>query len=223
MSGLAFDGVACTRGGRLLFENVSFALDSGGALIVSGPNGVGKSSLIRIAAGLLPPSAGTVTGSVARAYLAEAHALDPERTLADALLFWARIDGAGRAEVSAALEEIGLAHIAAVPVRLLSTGQRRRAALAPLIAGGAPVWLLDEPASGLDVASVARLGEIIAAHRARGGAVLIATHQPIDVPGAREMTLAGILHSPFAPSNVEGRAASGAQGVSTLLDTNGRF
>ncbi|OQW76665.1 MAG: heme ABC exporter, ATP-binding protein CcmA [Proteobacteria bacterium ST_bin13] len=192
MSGLAFDRVACTRGGRLLFENVSFALAGGDALVVSGPNGVGKSSLIRIAAGLLTPSAGTVTGGVARAYLAEAHALDPERTLADALLFWARIDGAGRAEVAAALAEIGLGHIANVPVRLLSTGQRRRAALAPLIAGGAPVWLLDEPASGLDVASVARLGDIIAAHRARGGAVVVATHQPILLPGAREIMLAGV-------------------------------
>ncbi|OYY76692.1 MAG: heme ABC exporter ATP-binding protein CcmA [Sphingomonas sp. 28-62-20] len=192
MSGLAFDQVACTRGGRLLFENVSFALAGGDALVVSGPNGVGKSSLIRIAAGLLTPSAGTVTGGVARAYLAEAHALDPERTLADALLFWARIDGAGRAEVAAALAEIGLAHIANVPVRLLSTGQRRRAALAPLIAGGAPVWLLDEPASGLDVASVARLGDIIGAHRARGGALVVATHQPILLPGAQEIMLAGV-------------------------------
>ncbi|MBY0304159.1 MAG: heme ABC exporter ATP-binding protein CcmA [Sphingomonas sp.] len=192
MSGLAFDQVACTRGGRLLFENVSFALAGGDALVVSGPNGVGKSSLIRIAAGLLTPSAGTVTGGVARAYLAEAHSLDPERTLADALLFWARIDGAGRAEVAAALAEIGLAHIANVPVRLLSTGQRRRAALAPLIAGGAPVWLLDEPASGLDVASVARLGDIIGAHRARGGALVVATHQPILLPGAQEIMLAGV-------------------------------
>lgn len=191
MSGLAFDGVACTRGGRLLFHDISFALSGGDALIVSGPNGVGKSSLIRIAAGLLPPSAGNVTGSVARAYLAETHALDAERTLADALLFWARIDGAGPAEVAAALDEIGLSHLATVPVRLLSTGQRRRAALAPLISSGAPIWLLDEPASGLDVASVARLGDSIAAHRARGGAVLIATHQPINLPGAREMALGG--------------------------------
>ncbi len=192
MSGLAFDCVSCTRGGRLLFEGVSFAIDGGDALIVSGPNGVGKSSLIRIAAGLLAPSAGTVTASVARGFLGEAHALDSERRLADSLSFWARIDGADRRAVDAALDEIGLAHLADVPVRLLSTGQRRRAALAPLIAGGAPVWLLDEPASGLDIASVERLGTIIAAHRARGGAVLIATHQPIAVPGATELVLSGM-------------------------------
>lgn len=179
----------------MLFDNVSFAIAAGEALIISGPNGVGKSSLIRIAAGLLTPCAGTVTrmgdDHSRCAYLAEAHALDTERGLADAVLFWARIDGAGRADVMAALDEIGLAPIADVPVRLLSTGQRRRAALAPLIAGGAPVWLLDEPASGLDVLSVDRLGRSIAAHRARGGAVLIATHQPIAVPDAQEMTLAG--------------------------------
>lgn len=193
MSGLAFDRVACARGGRLLFENISFALDSGDALIVSGPNGIGKSSLIRIAAGLLAPLAGTVTARVARGFLGEAHALDPERRLAAALLFWAAIDGGDRAMVDAALEEIGLAHLADVPVRLLSTGQRRRAALAPLITSGAPVWLLDEPASGLDVAAVDRLGAIIAAHRARGGAVLIATHQPIGVPGAQELALAGLV------------------------------
>lgn len=192
MSGLTFDRVACTRGGRLLFEEVSFAIDGGDALVISGPNGVGKSSLMRIAAGLLTPSAGTVTRGAACAFLAEAHALDPERTLARALGFWARIDGADGDAVAAALDEVGLAHIAEVPVRFLSTGQRRRAALVPLVAGGAPVWLLDEPASGLDVAAVARLGEIIAAHRARGGAVLIATHQPIVLEDAREMALAGV-------------------------------
>jgi len=199
LSELAFERVACTRGGRLLFADVSFAIEAGGALIVSGPNGIGKSSLIRVAAGLLTPSAGAVTGTAARAYLAEAHALDTERTLADALMFWAQIDGVGRDAVMAALDEVGLAPIARVPVRLLSTGQRRRAALAPLIAGGASVWLLDEPASGLDVAAVARLGEIIAAHRARGGAVVIATHQPIALPGAAELPLAGVALAEVTP------------------------
>lgn len=175
-----------------MFEDVSFSLGRGDALVVSGPNGVGKSSLIRIAAGLLTPSAGSVTGDAARAYLAEAHALDPEQRLVDALLFWARIDGVGRGAVMAALDETGLTHLADVPVRLLSTGQRRRAALVPLIAGAAPVWLLDEPASGLDVASVERLGDLVASHRAEGGAVLIATHQPIAVPGATGIVLEGV-------------------------------
>lgn len=184
-----FDRVACMRGGRLLFKDVSFALGSGDALVVSGPNGVGKSSLIRIAAALLTPAAGAVTARMARGYLAEAHALDPERKLVDALGFWAAIDGAGRDAVTKALARVGLAPLADVPVRLLSTGQRRRAALVPLLAGGAPLWLLDEPASGLDVTSVALLGDIIAAHRAGGGAVLVATHQPIALPNAAELVL----------------------------------
>jgi len=186
---IAFDDVGCTRGGRMLFQNISFTLEPGAALIVSGPNGVGKSSLLRIAAGLLTPFSGTVRGEVVRGYLGEAHALDPEPALADALLFWARIDGADRVDVAAALAEVGLAHISEVPVRLLSTGQRRRAALAPLLASKAPVWLLDEPASGLDVAAVAQLAVLIARHRGQGGAVLLATHQLIDLPGAQTLQL----------------------------------
>lgn len=191
MSGLVFDGVACARGGRVLFRDVSFALDGGDALVVQGPNGTGKSSLIRLAAGLLKPIAGRVSGAVALAYLAEAHALDPERRLIDALMFWARIDGGDRAGVETALAEAQLANLADVPVRFLSTGQRRRAALVPLMAGPAPVWLLDEPASGLDVAAVDLLGAIIARHRARGGAVLVATHQPIALPDAMTIQLGG--------------------------------
>jgi heme exporter protein A len=184
-----FDDVACTRGGRDLFAGISFALDGGDALIVSGPNGIGKSSLIRIAARLLTPSAGRVSGQAALAYLGETHALDPEQRLADALTFWAGIDRGDPAAVLAALDDIGLGHIAQVPVRFLSTGQRRRAALVPLMAGAAPIWLLDEPASGLDVAAVDRLAAIIARHRARGGAVLVATHQPIAMPDARTLAL----------------------------------
>ncbi|MFM9828619.1 MAG: heme ABC exporter ATP-binding protein CcmA [Sphingomonas sp.] len=191
---IAFEDVACTRGGRLLFDGMSFALAPGDALVVSGPNGVGKSSMIRIAAGLLLPQAGRVTGDAKRALLAEAHALDPELPLTEAVAFWARIDGVAQAggAVAAALEAVSLGHAARVPVRMLSTGQRRRAALAPLIAADAPIWLLDEPANGLDTASVAQLEGIIAAHRALGGAVITATHLPLALPGAQVMALAGM-------------------------------
>lgn len=185
---LGFDQVACLRGGRLLFEGLSFALTPGGAGLVTGPNGAGKSSLIRIAAGLLAPAAGRVTGEGARALLGEAAALDPELSLARALRFWARIDGDAD-RVDAALAAVALDALAQVPVRLLSTGQRRRAALARVIASGAPVWLLDEPANGLDTASVALLEAAIAAHRAGGGIVLAATHLPLAMPGAIEVAL----------------------------------
>lgn len=192
MTLIAFEGVACVRGGQRLFEDISFALGAGDALIVSGPNGVGKSSLIRVAAGLLAPAQGRVIGAARRALLAEAHALDPELPLAAALRFWAMIDAVPGpdAAVAAALDQVALSHVASVPVRLLSTGQRRRAALAPMIAAQAPVWLLDEPASGLDTASVDRLAAIVAAHRDGGGAVIIATHQPIALPGAVTIALA---------------------------------
>ncbi|PTS86132.1 heme ABC exporter ATP-binding protein CcmA [Sphingomonas sp. HMWF008] len=188
---LTFRDVTCVRGGRTLFERLSFTIAGGGAALVLGPNGVGKSSLIRVAAGLLRPAAGDVIGSPVRALMAEAAALDAALRLCDALAFWARLDAAEDAHgrVTRALEAVGLAHIAEVPVRLLSTGQRRRAALARVVASEAPLWLLDEPANGLDVASVAMLERLIAEHRAGGGAVLVATHTPIALPDAVEVTL----------------------------------
>ncbi len=188
----AFSGVSCVRGGRLLFETLSFALAPGDAGLVSGPNGVGKSSLLRIAAGLLRPAAGTVTHPAARALLAEAHALDPARRLIDALAFWASLDpdpAAARDRAMRALADVDLAAIAEVPVRLLSTGQRRRAALARVVASGATLWLLDEPANGLDLASVAMLERLVARHRAAGGIALVATHQPLALPAALPIAL----------------------------------
>ncbi|WP_343521182.1 heme ABC exporter ATP-binding protein CcmA [Sphingomonas sp.] len=180
---LAFDHVACLRGGRLLFEGLSFTLEEGGAALVTGPNGAGKSSLIRIAAGLLEPAAGTVAVEGERALLTEAAALDPELPVAKALGFWAGLDRR-RDAAEAALEAVGLSRLAPVPVRLLSTGQRRRVAIARVVASGAPVWLLDEPANGLDQAAAATLGALIAEHRVAGGIVVVATHLPIHIPGA---------------------------------------
>lgn len=184
---LAFAGVAAVRRGRILFGGLSLALSPGDALVASGPNGAGKSTLIRIAAGLLVPAAGTVTRRGATALLTEASALDGDRALGDALGFWARLDGG--VDWRGALDALGIAHLADVPVRMLSTGQRRRAAMVRVIASGAPLWLLDEPASGLDGEAVARLEAAIAAHRGGGGAVLVATHQPVALPGAQALAL----------------------------------
>ena len=188
---LAFADVACRRGGRMLFEGLSFALAAGEAAVVTGPNGVGKSSLVRIAAGLLAPAAGSVKATGACALLTEAAALDGDRTLAAALGFWARLDGVAMAEerLRSALVALDLADLAAVPVRLLSTGQRRRAAIARVAASGAAIWLLDEPANGLDTGSVARLESLVAAHRATGGIVIVATHQPLAIHGGRDIAL----------------------------------
>lgn len=183
MTLIAFDAVTCVRGGRALFEGLSFALEPGGAALVTGPNGIGKSSLIRLAAGLLAPAAGRIAGDTPRALLTDQASLDEELPLARALAFWARLD---RTEdnVAAALDALALSDLTDVPVRLFSTGQRRRAAIARVVASGAPLWLLDEPANGLDSAAVGLLETAIARHRASGGAVLVASHTPITLPAA---------------------------------------
>ncbi len=183
---LGFTDVACARGGRVLFSGVSFTLGAGDALTVSGPNGVGKSSLLRVAAGLLRAEAGVVicNGNVALAD--EAPALDPALPLATALQLWADIDGGS---VTDALASVDMGHLALVPVRMLSTGQRRRATLARTLASGADIWLLDEPANGLDAAGVTILEGLIATHRLRGGIVVVATHQALAMPDAQGLVL----------------------------------
>lgn len=194
-AGLTATGLACERGGRLLFAGFDLALDGGGAAIVRGPNGIGKSSLLRVLAGLLTPFAGSVERRGGIALADEALALDRDRPLAEALGFWARIDGVELSAIPRALAMMGIAHLGEVPARLMSTGQRKRAVLARVIVGGAPIWLLDEPANGLDDDGRARLETAIADHRGRGGIVLVATHQPIDVPDA----LAVAITAPAVP------------------------
>lgn len=192
MSGAAIElaGVTCVRGGRMLFEGLDLTLEPGGAALVTGPNGAGKSSLIRIVAGLLRASAGRVSVAGECALLAEAAGLDPELPVGEALRFWAGLDGR-RDAVGDALEAVGLTHLAPVPVRMLSTGQRKRVGIARVVAGGAPVWLLDEPANGLDHGAIGMLGALISEHRAGGGIAVVATHLPIRVPGAHGIVIGG--------------------------------
>jgi heme exporter protein A len=189
MSLLACDRVTCLRGHRILFEKLSFTLGPGDAGLVTGPNGVGKSSLLRIAAGLLRPVAGQVKREGEIAYAAEAAALDARSSLADALAFWSRIDGGKAGDVLRGLEAMGIAGLAEVPVRMLSTGQRKRAALARLIGGPADIWLLDEPGNGLDIAALDALAVAMKAHRSKGGVILAATHQPLGLADTMTITL----------------------------------
>lgn len=166
---LRFEDVALRRGGRPLFRGLSFALNPGERLQVTGPNGSGKSSLIRLAAGLLR----TEQGRVDRSPLAladDALALDRELPLGQALQFW-------NASPEAGMRALGLEHLALVPVRLLSSGQLKRATLARVVASGVGLWLLDEPLNALDADGATRLGRLVERHLESGGAVLAASHQ----------------------------------------------
>ena len=187
---LRLSGIACARGGRLLFRGVDLSLQAGGSALLRGPNGIGKSSLMRICAGLLRPMAGTIERRGRIALADERLALDMEDPLRAALGFWARLDGANAAALDRALDAMALGPLADIPVRMLSTGQRKRALLARVIAGGAPLWLLDEPGNGLDDASLALLGTAVATHLAGGGIVVAASHQPLPMTAPAIVELA---------------------------------
>ncbi len=186
---LTLSNLACVRGGRVLFKGLNATLGRGDALLLTGPNGVGKSSLLRLIAGLLPAYAGTMSYDGRLALSDENPALDPRLPLAKALGYWAGMDGTGPTAVAAALEALDMTRLAEVPVRLLSTGQRRRANLARVLASGADIWLLDEPGNGLDTASLALLERAIATHRALGGIVVVASHQPLGLADAHALAL----------------------------------
>lgn len=182
---LAARDIACRRGDRLLLRGLSFSIGAGEALQLAGANGIGKSSLMRILAGLLVPFAGTVERECTIGLLDERPALDPHLPLGEALGFWQRLDGPHDNRAA----DLGLAGLEDVPVRYLSTGQKKRAALARLIGQQAPLWLLDEPLNGLDTRGVALVEGLVAEHCAEGGIAVIASHQPIAVPGLARMEL----------------------------------
>lgn len=184
---LGVEHLGCVRGGKRLFEGLSFALDEGRTLRIAGPNGIGKSSLLRQICGLIPCSEGTIALDATPALADERAALDVDKTLHAALHFWANIDGASPAQLDAAMARMALGPLADLPVRMLSTGQRKRAALARVIASQSKLWLLDEPGNGLDDASLTALGQAMDAHVAAGGAIIAASH--FDLPHDFSQTL----------------------------------
>lgn len=201
-SRFAGSGLACLRGGRMVFAGLGFALEAGGLLVLTGPNGSGKSSLLRMMAGLLPPAAGTITFDAADdgvlqprlAYLGHLDALKPQLTVAEELAFSARLAGPssvrGRAEaIAEATTMFALGSLVELPCRYLSAGQRRRVALARVAAARARLWLLDEPTTALDDASTVAFGRALARHRADGGMAAIASHQPLPAAGTDSLDL----------------------------------
>lgn len=187
-AGLSANGLACRRGERVLFAGIGFALQPGQAMQVTGANGTGKSSLIRILAGLLRPLAGTVESSGAIGLIDERLALDEHQPLGTALGFWSALDGRPALAREAA-ELLGLSGLLDVPVRYLSTGQRKRAGLARLIGMGAPVWLLDEPLNGLDVRAARLVEQLVDDHCSAGGIALIASHQSFAIDCRQELAI----------------------------------
>jgi len=189
--------LCCQRGGRSVFEGLSFAVTSGQALIVTGRNGAGKSSLLRMIAGLLRVASGTLSldgGDTERSIGEQAHylghndALKPSLSVSENLSFWtAYLGGSGRTEE--ALSAVGLESLVTLPAAYLSAGQRRRLSIARLISVPRPLWLLDEPTAALDVRAQDMLRELMTAHLAQGGMIVAATHLPLGLADAAELRL----------------------------------
>ncbi|HEY7232446.1 MAG TPA: heme ABC exporter ATP-binding protein CcmA [Pseudolabrys sp.] len=191
------EGLACNRGGREVFRDLSFKVPAGEALIVTGRNGAGKSSLLRMIAGLVRVAAGrlSLNGGTADApiaeqvhYLGHQDAMKPSLTVLENLQFWAKFLGSYN-DVGRALELLDLAPLANLPAAYLSAGQRRRLSIARIVAVSRPVWLLDEPTSTLDAPSQARLSELMRTHVTGGGIIVAAAHGPIGLERARELKL----------------------------------
>jgi heme exporter protein A len=181
------ESLAIERGGMQLFADLSFVAQPGGHVALTGPNGAGKTSLLRALAGFLKPSAGAIRFDCGEDAPRHTHFLGHRDGLKGALdvrahvVFWRDLLG-GAGDVDAALQRVGLSHITDLPARALSAGQGRRLSIARLLAAPRAVWLLDEPAAALDAAGKALLTDAIDEHRASGGVVIAAVHEPLGAP-----------------------------------------
>jgi len=192
-------GVTCVRGGREVFSGLDFEAAAGEAVAIVGRNGSGKTSLLRLIAGLLIPAGGTIAldGGDAELtlpeqchYLGHRDALKPALSVAENLTFWADFLGGERFDAGESLATVGLDHAADLPAAFLSAGQRRRLSLARLLTVRRPVWLLDEPTTALDVAGQAMFSGLMRKHLSGGGLIVAATHAPLGID-SRELQIGG--------------------------------
>ncbi len=218
MTRISAENLACFRGGRLVFRGLAFSVVPGGALLLTGTNGSGKSSLLRILAGLLEPFDGSVLAdglpldrgtradhAARTAYIGHQDALKPTLTVEETVEFWSALALGGDRAMSCdkALAALNLSDLAPVRVQYLSSGQRRRLALTRLLVSGADLWLMDEPTVGLDTASVALVEDMVARHRDAGGTAILSTHIEFRLGGASTLDLGD-----FAPVPMTLEAAS---------------
>ena len=192
-------GVRCVRGGREVFSGLDFEAASGEALAVTGPNGSGKTSLLRLIAGLLAISDGSIglEGGEAELtlpeqahYLGHRDALKPALSVLENLSFWRDFLGGEAGDASQSLAQVGLDHATHLPAAFLSAGQRRRLSIARLLSVRRPIWLLDEPTSALDASGQAVFAGLMREHLSGGGLIIAATHAPLGIE-ARELRIGG--------------------------------
>lgn len=183
--------IAVMRGNRLVLQNFSMVAKPGNIIWLRGANGAGKSTLLRVIAGLLPVLAGTVRVDGTISLVDDVALLDGTRSLDHALAFWTKLDAANADDRESALKAFDLLSLIDVPIRYLSSGQKKRAALAIACASPSPIWLLDEPYNALDSLNMLKLDEAILRHSAKGGIVIVAAHQSPSIAVTENISLDG--------------------------------